>query len=136
MALGKSLPPCEDFRIRSGAHREGHCKVEVKFFALQGGSSGRVDIQLKVLPDYKLLILKRNFYFNVNRSLSATRWATLYLSSAVRPISLSYLQCISALGLPPPTHAGMFYTMAGKHCCAKVVYWLVNIRVNAIQISQ
>ena len=57
MALGKSLPPCEDFRIRSGAHREGHCKVEVKFFALQGGSSGRVDIQLKVLPDYKLLIL-------------------------------------------------------------------------------
>ena len=89
MALGKSLPPCEDFRIRSGAHREGHCKVEVKFFALQGGSSGRVDIQLKVLPDYKLLILKRNFYFNINRSLSATRWATLYLSSAVRPISLS-----------------------------------------------
>jgi len=37
-----------------------------------------VDIKLKVPPMYKLLILKRNYYFNVNKSLSSTRWTTLY----------------------------------------------------------
>ena len=30
---------------------------------------------------YKLLILKRNSYLNVNKKLSSTRWPTLYISS-------------------------------------------------------
>ena len=37
-----------------------------------------VDMKLKVSPLYTLLILKRNSYFNVNKRLSATRWAYLY----------------------------------------------------------
>ena len=43
---------------------------------IQGGPSGRgiqyVDIKLKVPPQYKLLILKRNSYFNVNKRLSSS----------------------------------------------------------------
>ena len=51
---------------------------------IQGGPSGHgiqfVDIKLKVLPQYELLILKRNSYVNVNvnKRLSSTRWTTLY----------------------------------------------------------
>ena len=48
---------------------------------IQGGPSGHgkqfVDIKFKVPPKYKLLILKRKSYFNVNKSMSVTRWATL-----------------------------------------------------------
>ena len=48
--------------------------------ALQGGLSGRgkllVDIEIKVPPQFKLLILKRNSYFKVNKSLTSTEWAT------------------------------------------------------------
>ena len=36
-------------------------------------------VRLKVLPHFKLLILKGNSYFNVHKSLSSTRWTTLYL---------------------------------------------------------
>ena len=50
---------------------------------LQGSPSGRgilfVDMKLKVPPQYKLLILKRNSFFKVNKKLSSTRWATLYI---------------------------------------------------------
>ena len=46
---------------------------------LHGGPSGLgmqfVDIKLKVLLEYKLLILKHNSYSNVNKRLSVTRWA-------------------------------------------------------------
>ena len=46
---------------------------------VHGGPSGRgtlfVDIKLKVPPQYKLILL--NSYFNVNKSLSSTRWTTL-----------------------------------------------------------
>ena len=38
-----------------------------------------VDIKFKVPSQYKLLILKRNSQFEVNKRLSATRWATLYI---------------------------------------------------------
>ena len=48
---------------------------------VQGGSSGRgtlfVDIKFKVLSQFKLLILKCNSQFEVNKRLFATRWATL-----------------------------------------------------------
>ena len=37
-----------------------------------------VDIQLKVLSQYKLIILKRNSNCNVNKSMTSTRWATMY----------------------------------------------------------
>ena len=57
------------------------------FLGVQGGPSGCrtlfVDIKLKVLPLYELLMLKSNSYFNVNKRLSATRWG--------HPV----LQCIS-----------------------------------------
>ena len=49
---------------------------------VQGGPSGGrtqfVDIKLKVPPKYKLLKLKFNFYFYVNKSLSSTRLTTQY----------------------------------------------------------
>ena len=58
-------------------------QVCVPFFLTslqQGGPTGRgtlfVDIKLKAPLQYKLLILKS--YFNVNKSLSSTRWTTLY----------------------------------------------------------
>ena len=38
-----------------------------------------VDIKLKVPPQYTLLMLKRNSYFNVNKRMSTTRWTTMYL---------------------------------------------------------
>ena len=50
---------------------------------IQGGPSGRgtqfVDIKLKLMPQYKLLILNRNSYFNVSKRLSSTRRTTLYM---------------------------------------------------------
>ena len=48
----------------------------------QGRGMQFVDIQLKVPPWFKLLILKRNSYFNVNKRLSATKWTTLYFRHA------------------------------------------------------
>ena len=49
---------------------------------VQGGPSGHgvqfVDIKLTVPPLYTLLIRKRNYYVNVNKSLSLTRWTTLH----------------------------------------------------------
>ena len=38
-----------------------------------------VDIQFIVQTHYKLLILKRNCYCNVNERLSSTRWTAMYL---------------------------------------------------------
>ena len=46
------------------------------------------DIKWKVLPKNKLLTLKRNSYFYVNKSLSSTRWATLYLWRDVTAFSM------------------------------------------------
>ena len=55
---------------------------------VQGGPSGRgiqfVDIKFKVLRQYELLMLKRKSYFNVNKSLSATRWTTLYYARCAK----------------------------------------------------
>ena len=50
---------------------------------VQGGPSGRgilfVDIKLKVLPHYELLLLQNATLFSkVTKRLSSTRWATLY----------------------------------------------------------
>ena len=42
-----------------------------------GGGILFVDIKLKVPLQYKILSLKHNSYFNINKRLSATRWATL-----------------------------------------------------------
>ena len=50
-----------------------------------------VDIKFKVLQLYKLLILKRNSYCNVNKRLSFTRWTTLYISL---DLSTFLRQCI------------------------------------------
>ena len=36
-----------------------------------------VDIELKFQPQYKLLVLKQNSYFKVNKRLSSTRWTAL-----------------------------------------------------------
>ena len=37
----------------------------------------------KVLPEFKLLILKHNYYSNVNKSMSSTRWTTLNIKTRV-----------------------------------------------------
>ena len=44
-------------------------------------------MKLKVPPQYKLLILKCNSYFNVNKRLSLTRWTILYLRLDVRQVN-------------------------------------------------
>ena len=54
------------------------------------------DIKLKVPSEYKRLILKRNSYLNVNKSLSSTRWATLYTK---QDTFLSKRWCYSAARL-------------------------------------
>ena len=50
--------------------------------SIQGGPSGHgtqfFDIKLKVMPQYKLLVLKCYPYCNANKSLYSTRWTTLY----------------------------------------------------------
>ena len=73
---------------------------------IQGGPSGRralfADIEFKVLTQYKLLILKRNSSFNVNKRLTSTGRTTLY---RVRP--------------PPPPAQHPF-------CCAEEQQAAVN----------
>ena len=68
-AEGSDVPVYAPFAV------ESQCQI-------QGGPSGRgilfVDIKLKVQPQYKLIILERNSFFEVNKRLSSTRWATLY----------------------------------------------------------
>ena len=57
-------------------------QIDCRSVCLQGGPSSHgiqfVDMKLKVLLQYTILILKRNSYFNVNKRLSSTRLATLY----------------------------------------------------------
>ena len=69
-------------RLIFGSHSHLTCTC------MQGGPSGRrtlfAVIKLKVPPQYKLLILKCNSYFNVIKSLSSTRWTTLYCNLITR----------------------------------------------------
>ena len=71
-------------------------------YRVAGGPSGRgtlfIDIKFRVLTLYKLLILKRNSQFEVNKRLSMTRWATLYCFA---PRSRAY-DVVSYPKLVPP----------------------------------
>ena len=68
---------------------------------IQGVPSGCgmqfVYVKLKDPLDYKLLILMCNYYYNVNKSLSSTRWT---------PLAENKIICIKAI---PPRDEVIFF---------------------------
>ena len=75
---------------------------------LQGNPSGRgtlfAVIKIKVLPQYKFLLLKWNSYFNVNKRLSSTRWTIPYtlFGRSLRGDTYMTSANFSDFGPPPP----------------------------------
>ena len=68
---------------------------------IQGDTSGSsqppVDIKTKVVFQHMLLILKRNFCFDVNRRLGTTWWVTLYTSLKMWSI---FVPCFRRTNIP------------------------------------